>query len=390
MRKIGIITSTRAEFGLLLPVIKEFRKNENQDFKVELIVTGTHLSEKYGMTVNEILSYNLRIDEKIKIKINNKNEKDISDNMADTLRKFTNLFTQKKYNAILVLGDRYEMLSISISALLTKIPIFHMCGGDTTEGAIDECIRHSITKMSYLHFVTNDESYHRVIQLGENPNRVFNVGSTSIDNILSQDLLSKKEALKSIGLSDCRYALCTYHPVTLDDTTPEILVNELLEAVKETPGLEFIITKTNSDQGGSLINDFLEKKEMEIKNLHVYDSLGVYRYLSLMKSAECVVGNSSSGIIEAPALKVPTVNIGDRQKGRLQSKSIINTDPDKESIKSSVDKALEPEFKKICNNICSPYGKGDTAQNIVKISMEKICQEINLKKVFYDIDWRNL
>ena len=213
MNKIAVITATRAEYGLLSPVIRELRKQENDSFRVDLIVTGTHLSDKYGITIEEISE---RIDHKIEIPIASENELDISKNQAETLVKFTVLFSEEKYDAIIILGDRYEMLSVAIAAGNTRTPVFHLCGGDTTEGAIDEWIRHSITKISYLHFVTNETSRKRVIQLGEDPSRVFNYGSTSIDNILTVADMNKEEALESVGLTDCRYALCTYHPVTMD------------------------------------------------------------------------------------------------------------------------------------------------------------------------------
>ena len=234
MKKIAVVTATRAEYGLLSPVIRELRKKENEELKIHLIVTGTHLSEQYGMTINEIEE---RIDYKILISVKSDTEEDISTNQAEALIKFTKFFKREKYNAVIILGDRYEMLAIAIAAGNTRTPIFHLCGGDTTEGAIDEWIRHSITKMSYLHFVTNEESRSRVIQMGEDPSRVYNYGSTSIDNILSVATLSKKDALDSIGLSDCRYALCTYHPVTIVSENIEDKITAFLEAIKEFPDI---------------------------------------------------------------------------------------------------------------------------------------------------------
>ena len=210
MKRIAVVTATRAEYGLLSPVIKELRERETDDLRVELIVTGTHLSAKYGKTIEEI---NDRIDYEIEISVVSDSELDISKNQAEALVKFTELFIKEKYDAVLLLGDRYETLAVAIAAGNTRTPIFHLCGGDTTEGALDEWIRHSITKISYLHFVTNEESRRRVIQLGEDPERVFNYGSTSIDNILTVADMRKTEALERFGLSDCRYALCTYHPV---------------------------------------------------------------------------------------------------------------------------------------------------------------------------------
>lgn len=381
MKKIAVVTATRAEYGLLSPVIKELRKQETADFKVDLIVTGTHLSEKYGMTLNEIDD---RVDCKLPISVESDTELDISQNQAEVLVKFTELFVKEQYKAVLLLGDRYETMTVAIAAGNTRTPIFHLCGGDTTEGALDEWIRHSITKMSYLHFVTNEDSRKRVIQLGESPDRVFNYGSTSIDNILHVADMTKTEALQSIGLGDCKYALCTYHPVTMDNGNVDELIKAFLAAIKAFPELQFIVTKSNADQGGARINELLDEAEKQIDNLHVYTSLGVRRYLSLMKYAELVLGNSSSGIIETPAFRVPTVNIGDRQRGRLQSASIINSDVDKNSIVNAIRQALSDEHKTICKSVISPYGDGTAAEKIAKKIVEIVTNgTIDLKKNFY-------
>ena len=250
---------------------------------------------------------------------------------------------------------------------------------------MDEWIRHSITKISYLHFVTNEESQNRVIQLGEDPKRVFNYGSTSIDNILKVANMTKKEALDSVGLKNCRYALCTYHPVTMDGGgVDQIAV--LLESIKTFPEIEFIVTKSNADQGGARINYLLDNAEKEINNIHVFTSLGVRRYLSLMKYAEFVLGNSSSGIIETPAFQMPTVNIGDRQRGRLQSESIINCAADTESIIAAIKTALSDEHRIICKSIISPYGNGNAGKKIAEKAVEAVLTgNIDLKKKFYDL-----
>lgn len=384
MKKIAVVTATRAEYGLLSPVIKELRTYESDGFRVDLIVTGTHLSKSYGMTVKEI---NDRIDHRIPISVRSGSEGDISANQAEALVKFTNLFLEENYQAILLLGDRYETFGIAIAAGNTRTPIFHLCGGDTTEGALDEWIRHSITKISYLHFVTNEESRKRVIQLGENPERVFNYGSTSMDNMMSAANLSKAEALSSIGLGTCRYALCTYHPVTMEGGSVDKQVGEFFEAVKEVPEIEFIVTKSNADQGGARINELLDEAEGIIPNLHVFDSLGVRRYLSLMKYSEFVLGNSSSGIIEAPSFHVPTVNIGDRQRGRLQPKSIINCKTDKDRILRAIETAMSPEQRAICRAVISPYGTGNASKQIAKKVIEAVMDgRIDLKKKFYDLE----
>ena len=383
MRKICVITSTRAEYGLLSPVIRELRKFENNQLKIELIVSGTHLSQQYGLTVQEIEKSGQRIDKRIKIPVESASATDISCNQADTLVKFTKLFSSEQYNAVLLLGDRYEMLMVAIAAGNTHTPIFHLCGGDTTEGAMDEWIRHAITKISYLHFVTNKESQGRVIQLGENPARVFNVGSTSIDNIFTLANMSKIEALESVGLSDCDYALCTYHPVTMESDEVDKQIEEFLAAIQAFPELQFIVTKSNADQGGARINAMLD--EADLPNVHVYTSLGVRRYLSLMKYAKFVLGNSSSGIIETPALRVPTVNIGDRQRGRLQSPSIINCGTNRAEIVKAMRLAMSKEHQAICRQITSPYGDGHAAERIAKKTVEAINGQIDLKKKFYDL-----
>ena len=383
MKKIAVVTATRAEYGLLSPVIKELRKHESNDLKVELIVTGTHLSSEDGMTSDEIDD---RIDKKISIAVKSDTEQDISDNQAEALVKFTELFTTERYNAVMLLGDRYEMLAVAIAAGNTRTPIFHLCGGDTTEGAIDEWIRHSITKIAYLHFVTNEDSRKRVIQLGEDPERVFNYGSTSIDNIMTIATMSKQEALESIGLNDCRYALCTYHPVTMDNNGVDEYVKEFITAIKAFSDIQFIITKSNADQGGARINELLEETAKEAENIHVYTSLGARRYLSLMRFAEFILGNSSSGIIETPAFHVPTVNIGDRQKGRLQSESIINCGTSAKEIVDAMNIAISAGHKALCSKVVSPYGDGNASQKIAEEAIKTVINgRLVLKKVFYSL-----
>lgn len=382
MRKIAVVTATRAEYGLLSPVIKELRAKESDDLRIDLIVTGTHLSEDYGMTINDIDD---RIDHKIDISVKSDSELDISNNQAETLVKFTELFINEKYDAVILLGDRYETLAIAIAAGNTRTPIFHMYGGDTTEGAIDEWIRHSITKMSYLHFVSNEESRRRVIQLGEDPSRVFNYGSTSIDNIINAADMTKIDVLESIGLTDCKYALCTYHPVTMEGGSVNSQILSFLKAVESLPEIEFIVTKSNADQGGARINELLDDAAGKISNLHVYTSLGVRRYLSLMKYSSFVLGNSSSGIIETPAFHIPTVNIGDRQKGRLQSESIINCGTETQKIIDAINIAMSDEHISKCKNVVSPYGNGNAARQIAAKAVETVMKgRIDLKKKFFD------
>ena len=386
MKKIAVVTATRAEYGLLLPVIRELRKYENEELRIELIVTGTHLSEQYGLTVREIEESKVRIDHRIFISVKSASELNISENQAEALVKFTELFSEEHYNAVLLLGDRYETLAMAIATGNTRTPLFHLCGGDTTEGAMDEWIRHAITKISYLHFTTNDESRRRVIQLGEDPARVFNYGSTSIDNILFTADMSKEEVLTSIGLGDCRYAICTYHPVTMERRCVDSQIEAFLDAISSFPDIRFIVTKSNADQGGSRINELFDEAELKINNLYVFSSLGIRRYLSLMKYAEFVLGNSSSGIIETPAFHIPTVNIGDRQRGRLRTESIIDCSDDTDSIVHAIEKALGSDFKAVCERVQSPYGNGRAGKQIAKKCIEVVQEgRIDLRKKFYDL-----
>ncbi len=386
MIKIAVITATRAEYGLLSPVIRELRKRENDRVKIDLVVTGTHLSEAYGMTIREIEADGCRVDYRIPISLESDTERDISTNQAETLIQFTEFFLQETYNAVVLLGDRYEMLAIAIAAGNTRTPIFHLCGGDTTEGAIDEWIRHAITKISFLHFVTNEVSKKRVIQLGEAPARVFNYGSTSIDNILTAADMTKEEALRSVNLETCAYVLCTYHPVTMEKGTADAQIKDCLAAMEQFPGLQFIMTKSNADQGGARINSLLVEACKRMKNLHVFASLGIRRYLSLMKYSKFVLGNSSSGIIETPAFHIPTVNIGDRQRGRLQAKSIINCGTSTPEIVKAMNIAMSDSHRAICKNMEGLYGDGHAADKIAAKMIEVVNDgRIDLKKSFYDL-----
>ncbi len=386
MKKIAVVTSTRAEFGLLAPIIKKLREYESDDLRVELIVTGTHLFQEYGMTVNEIKEQAIRIDHEIRIPVASNNGTDIANNQAEAIIQFARLFMTEKYNAILLLGDRYEIFAVAIAASDTRTPIFHISGGDVTEGAIDDCIRHSITKMSYLHFTTNEISRKRVIQLGENPERVFCYGSTSIDNIISVADMTKRQAMDSVGIQNERFAICTYHPVTLEDDNIQKCMSDFLSAIKHFSDIDFIVTKSNADQGGAEINRILDNAEKRISNLHVFSSLGTRRYLSLMRYALFVMGNSSSGIVETPVFHIPTVNIGDRQKGRVQTKSIINCQSDYNSIICAIEKALSDDMREVCLSVISPYGDGNAAEKIAQKSIEAINRPINLKKSFYNLE----
>ena len=383
MKTLAVVTSTRADYGLLSPVIRRLRSLESDSFRTELIVTGTHLSPAYGLTIREIQEEKVRIDRTVPVHMATGSALDIARVQAQTLTGFAELFEKRRYDAVMILGDRYEMLAVADAACITRTPIFHISGGDVTEGAVDDCIRHAITKMSYLHLTTNEDSRRRVIQMGEAPDRVWCVGSTSIDNVMSVADMTREEAMASIGLRNPRYALCTYHPVTLEEESVDEKIGAFLKAVEHDDQLEFIVTKSNADQGGERINRLLDEAEGRIPNLHVFASLGARRYLSLMKYAQFVLGNSSSGIVETPAFHIPTVNIGDRQRGRLQAESVINCGPETDEILRAIRQALDPLFREKCGRITSPYGDGHAAERIAAISMRMLAEPMNLMKTFY-------
>lgn len=389
MKELAIVTSTRAEYGLLKPIINFLRKYENDEFKCSLIVTGTHLSNKHGLTINEIKEDGLRIDHIIEINLENDNPIDIGVNIATAIVNFSKLFYESSFERLLILGDRYEIFATAIAAINNRMQILHLYGGDTTEGALDEVYRHSITKMSYYHFVSNEESYRRVIQLGESPTRVFNYGSTGIDNILNLEMYDKEYLSVNLGLDIKKdIALVTYHPTTMQN---ECLmeISFLIEALKMFSNIEFVITKSNSDQGGDLINSQLIEATKVYKNLHLFDSLGVKKYLSVMKISKFVIGNSSSGLLETPSFGIPTINIGDRQKGRLQCRSIINSDNSTLSIVNAINSALDSNFSQLCKTVVNPYGQGDSGEKIAIKVLDILREDIVISKAFYGVDRRD-
>ncbi|MBQ4531290.1 MAG: UDP-N-acetylglucosamine 2-epimerase (hydrolyzing) [Lachnospiraceae bacterium] len=383
---IGIVTATRAEYGLLSPVIKELRKYSDE-IETKVIVTGTHLVKKFGETIREIQADGVEIDEKISIM--NEESQSMSEITATAMGRFGAYFARNRLDLLIVLGDRYELMGICTAAMLNKIPIAHLHGGEITEGAMDESIRHAITKLSYLHFTSTEEYRKRVIQLGEEPERVFRVGATGIENILKTSLLSKKELSESIGFSlEKPYIVATYHPVTLSESSVEQQLQNFLRVVKEHKEYQYIITKANADNGGEIINEMLEKFAEENENVLVVSSLGMKRYLSAVKYADFVAGNSSSGIIEVPSLKVPTINIGERQKGRIQAESVINCGESYEEISKAFCNAASEEAKRIAQFVRNPYGDGNTSEKIVAVIREFLRKDnIKLQKKFYDVEF---
>lgn len=385
MKKIiSIFTATRAEYGLLKPIIKKLMQVD--EFDIRILVSGAHLSSEFGYTYKEIENDGFKIDKKIDMLLSSDSSSSISKSMGLAIISFADYFCELKPDLLMVLGDRYEVLSVSIAAMNEKIPIAHLYGGEKTQGAVDDAIRHAITKLSYIHFTSTKEYKNRVIQLGEEPSRVYEVGAIGIENILNEKLLSRKELEKSLNTKLSKiYAVATYHPVTLETNTSENQIRQLLDVCINQKNIDFIFTKANADENGRKINNILDEYSI-YENIKVYSSLGMKMYLSALKYATFVIGNSSSGILEAPSFKIATINIGDRQKGRLRASSVIDIENDKKSIQEAIKLATSEDFKKRLKNTINPYGNGKTSSKIVDIIKQyMIGNKINLKKEFYDI-----
>ena len=384
-KTIGVLTATRAEFGLLKPLIINLM---NEDFcDVKVLVTGAHLSPIFGNTYKEIEESNIPIEVKIECLTDGDSPRAISDNMALALTGFAKYFEENKLDLLIVLGDRYETLAVCIAAMNAEIPIAHIHGGEATEGLIDEAIRHSITKMSHLHFPCTEVYRNRIIQMGEQPEYVFNVGALAVENINKTDFVSSEELGHELGIDLNRpYAVVTFHPVTLEENSGVTQFDNLLDALSEYSNMSFIITKANADAGGRHINNRIDVFAQGHSNVAAVTSLGVRRYLSAVKNSAVVIGNSSSGIIEAPCLHVPTVNIGDRQKGRLMPDSVICCGTDKREIICAIDRAISEDFRNLVNNMTNPFGEGATSESITKIirSVFDKYGDLRVKKHFYD------
>jgi len=384
-KKLCVVTATRAEYGLLKPVIRGLY--DVDDFDVRLAVTGAHLSADFGSTYHEIEEDGFPIDTKIDILNDGDQPSDISKAMASALSGFADYFASSQPDLLILLGDRYETIAIALAAMNQRIPIAHLYGGETTEGAMDENIRHAITKLSYLHFTSTEEYRRRVIQLGEQPDRVYTVGALGIENILHEKLLSRSELAQEIGLDlDKPYAMVTFHPVTLEHASAKDQLEEILKAIDHHPEIQFVFSKANADLDGRIINARLDEYALHHKNVAVFASLGTIRYLSALRYCAFVLGNSSSGLIEAPSFKIPVINVGDRQKGRLQANSVINCTPDEKSIRSAIKQALDPAFIAMAKETVNPYGDGHTSKQIIEVIQMYLTEgKIDLKKRFYDI-----
>lgn len=380
MKKIAVVTATRAEYGILTPLIKAIAADS--DLELDLIVTGTHLSEKHGYIKKYIVEDGFHIAHEIPILDDDNTSYGVSLTMANAIKGFAECFKNDRPDMLVILGDRTEMLAIASAAMNERIPIAHLHGGEVTEGAVDDRIRHCITKMSYLHFTSTEVYRKRVIQLGESPDRVFFTGALSTENILKMPLMSENEIKNDVGIPlDMRYSVVTFHPVTLENNSARDQTIALCNAMGKNTEYFYLITMANSDAGGDTVNEIFRKFSESHDNVKFVSSLGMVRYLSAVKYAEFVLGNSSSGIIEAPVLGTPTVNIGDRQRGRLMADTIINCAADTDSIISAIKRS--EAIERIPTLM---YGDGKTSCKIVSVIKDYLLNDkIDLKKKFYDI-----
>jgi len=383
-RKICVVTGTRAEYGLLYWLMKEVEADS--ELELQVIVTGMHLSPEFGLTYKEVEKY-FKIDKKIEMLLSSDTPVGISKSMGLAQISFAEGFDELKPDILVVLGDRYEIFSAVSAAMISRIPIAHLHGGETTEGAFDESIRHSITKMSHLHFTATDEYKKRVIQLGEQPNCIFNVGGMGIENIKRLKLLSKEEFEKSIDFKlNKKNILVTFHPVTLEDSTASEQFQNLLEAIDELEKTNIIFTKANSDTDGRIINSMIDEYINKNSQKSIgFTSLGQLRYLSALQFVDAMVGNSSSGLLEAPSFKIGTINVGDRQKGRIMADSVIDCDSNRLSITKAFEKLYKDEFQELLKNSNNPYGDGCASTKIIE-TLKKVKLNNILKKSFYDLE----
>ncbi|MBU4491739.1 MAG: UDP-N-acetylglucosamine 2-epimerase (hydrolyzing) [Euryarchaeota archaeon] len=384
MRKICIYTSSRAEYGLLRGVLQEIKAEPT--LQLQIFASGMHLSPEFGMTIQEIRDDGFEADETIEILLSSDTPTAICKSMGLALIGYGEALQRLKPDMVVVLGDRFEIFCMAAAAQVCRIPLTHIHGGETTEGAIDEAFRHSITKMSHLHFASCEVYRQRIIQLGEAPDRVFNVGALGVENIRRMSLMGRSELAAAIGFNlDKPYFLVTFHPVTLEKSTSEGQFQSLLDALDAFPEYNVIFTKANADTDGRVINRMIDEytKKRPERCLAV-TSLGVHRYLSAMKYATAVIGNSSSGIVEAPSFKIPTINIGDRQKGRLQADSILNCSPDANAIRQTIGHALSLAFQENLSGISNPYDRPGTCSTIVRL-LEKTDIFGITKKTFHDV-----
>lgn len=384
MKKICVVTATRAEYGVLKNTIRRIQQDD--ELELCLAVTGTHLSVQYGNTVEEIREDGFPVAEEIPILTDRNDAQGVTETMGRTVTAFGEMFERQKPDMLVVVGDRYELLAICSAAVVFGIPIVHVSGGEVTEGAIDDVIRHAMTKMSHLHFPGCEVYRKRIVQMGEAPERVFNYGDVGVENLRTTRYLTREELEASLHISlEKPYAMVTFHPVTLEKNTAGDQIMELLQTLEQITDMQFIITKANADVDGSVINECIDRHVAGSRNCTAFFSVGIQRYLSLLKYCEFVIGNSSSGLIEAPSFGIPTINIGDRQKGRLQAESVLNCKPFREDIARTIAVARGRDFREKARLAQNPYGDGNTSEKIVEEIKRFFREGGEISKHFYDV-----
>lgn len=384
MKKICVFTSTRAEYGLLRPLMEEIKNDER--LTLQILASGTHLSPEFGLTYKEIEKDGFQIDEKIDILLSSDTSVGISKAIGLGVISYSEALERLCPDISVILGDRFEALAFAIACSVARIPIAHIHGGEVTEGAIDDAFRHSITKMSYLHFASTEAYKTRIIQLGEDPSRTFNVGALGIDNIKRLKLLSKKQLERDLDFEFNKHnLLITFHSVTLEKDTAQKQFGNLLLVLNELRDTKMIFTKANADVDGRIINSMIDEYVLSNPEKAVaFTSMGYLRYLSAMQFVDAVVGNSSSAIFESPSFKIGAINIGDRQTGRIKAESVIDCEPEKKSIQGALKKLYSQEFQKSLGSVVNPYDGGDCAEKIKEILKDyKIGQ--STKKRFWSL-----
>lgn len=382
-RKICIVTGSRAEYGHLYWLLRAIE--DDSGLILQLVVTGMHLSREFGSTVKIIEKDGFKINARVNVLSSSGKEWSVSRSIGAGVEGCADVFKKLKPDIIVVLGDRYEIFAAAIAAYVLHIPIAHIHGGELTQGALDEAFRHSITKMSSIHFPSIQAYADRIVRMGEPPARVFAFGSPGLDNMKRLRLLAKQELEKSLGLvMNKTTAVVTYHPVTLEKNSVSRQMDELLCALDRFD-MNIVFTSPNSDPGyKTIINKIRKYVTSKSARVRIFDSLGQLNYLSLLKYADIMVGNSSSGIIEAPSFKLPVVNIGDRQKGRIQAANVINCGYAAKDIEKAIRKGLKPSFRKSLEKLSNPYGDGETSLRIKhRLKKIKLGDEL-LKKEFFD------
>ncbi|TGL68271.1 UDP-N-acetylglucosamine 2-epimerase [Leptospira kmetyi] len=384
--KVCVVTGTRAEYGLLRFVMEGIKNSLS--LELQIIATGSHLSPEFGLTYQEIEKDGFYIDRKVEMLLSADSKTGVAKSIGLGTIGFADAFENLSPDLVMILGDRFELLSVASAALVSKIPMAHIHGGETTEGAFDEAIRHSLTKMSHIHFVAAEEYKKRVIQLGEDPQTVHLVGGLGLDGIHKIKLLDRKTLEKELGFELGKKALLvTFHPVTLGDSSSEFQMKELLSALDLNSDIQYIFTMPNADTDGRVIFRLIEDFVKTHPNSKAFTSLGQLKYLSALSHVDGVVGNSSSGIIEAPSFKKGSINIGDRQKGRIKATSVIDCDPERKSICRSINELYSEAFQTKILNVVNPYGDGGASEKIVRI-LENTESKYLLKKSFFDINFK--